>query len=614
MIAMRFLHKWIGIFLGVQLVIWMFSGFLMSWFSHDEVKGKHLKAHAQHHMMPLAAVKDMTAILSQIPTTETIHAITVGALRHQSVVFVRTNQSTRMFNTETNLYTPITAEVAQRIAEDDFSGDGVVVKVQSIIAPTMETRKNVGSGWRVDFDNDENSSLYISADTGQIWERRHDLWRTFDIFWMLHIMDYSNRKDFNNWIVILSSWIVLWLTLSGFIMLIENIKLGDFNLWAMWRNRTKVKSVTIKDTDGSGDRKYKFAGHLTLLDALATEDIHLPSSCGGGGNCGLCRVKMEPAPQATPADIRKIPSADVDQGYRLSCQHRNFDQKSIKLPRGLVDAKTYEMEVVAHDFVAANICEVRMRPTCGSKIVFTSGDYIQVTIPEFSLNLSDLALPFVTEQAWSKGGFDKAVNNSKILSRPYSIANAIGEFGPDIMLNVKLAMPSCGSTGAPVGRGSTYISSLKKGDVLQVKGPLGDFCLKESDNEKIFIGGGAGMAPLRSMIVDSFGDKATKAKCSFWYGAHTQDDLFYKDDFDELADKFDNFEWTVALSTGDKEWVGKTGYIHTVVLENYLQSHPNIQACEFYVCGPPLMLVACLAMLKKLGVTDDQIACDDFGI
>lgn len=339
MTAMKILHKWIGAILGIQLVLWMVSGFIMSWFNHDEVEGKHLKTHVEHHMIPLAAVKDMSAILSQIPTTETIHAITIGALRHQSVVFVRTNQSTRIFNAETNLYTPITAETAQHIAEDDFSGDGGVVKVQSIIAPTMETRESVGPGWRVDFDNDENSSLYISADTGQVWERRNDLWRTFDLFWMLHIMDYSNRKDFNNWIVILSSWIVLWLTLSGFIMLIESIKLGDFNLWAMWRNRTKVNRVTIKGTDGYGDRKYKFPGHLTLLEALATEDIHLPSSCGGGGSCGLCHIKMEPAPQATPADILKISSVEVKQGYRLSCQHRGFDQKSITLPHDILDAK-----------------------------------------------------------------------------------------------------------------------------------------------------------------------------------------------------------------------------------------------------------------------------------
>lgn len=230
MTFMRFIHKWIGVFLGIQIILWMVSGFIMSFYDHDMVEGHNFQAHIEKEETTLSVIGDISPILQKIPQSENILDVSATIFRNDSVIMVRTDQNIRMFNAVSGRFIAIDEKLARQIAIEDFSGDGEVIAVNKILTPTLETRESVGPGWRVDFDNEENSSLYISAKTGQIWERRHDMWRQFDFFWMLHIMDYQNRKNFNNWIVILSAWTALWIGISGIILLIKNIRRGDFKL------------------------------------------------------------------------------------------------------------------------------------------------------------------------------------------------------------------------------------------------------------------------------------------------------------------------------------------------------------------------------------------------
>ena len=613
---MRFIHKWIGLFLGIQLVIWMLSGFIMGWLVHDEVEGHHLQKHQEHKMDPLSVTVDIPSLLQTIPEQEVLREISNSIFRNVAVLIIRTDLATRMYNAETGVFIPVNEYLARLIAEDDFIGKGDVVKVSEILAPTMETRESIGLGWRVDFNNDENSSLYLSAETGQIWERRNDTWRFFDIFWMLHIMDYENRKDFNNWIVILSSWIVLWLTISGFIMLIENIRQGDFNLYARWRARSLKTTFTVSDADGGNAKNFEISGQQTLFNALANVDIHMPTSCGGGGSCGLCRVKMTPAPNPSASDLREIPQIELDEGYRLSCQQRDYGNVAIHLPHGLMDAEDLDMEVVEARFVTPSIREIRLRARNGKKIDFKSGDYFQVTIPPYKKSLDDINLPDELKQTWRDAGAHDEVGTEETIHRTYSAANAPHEMDGDIMFNVRLVLPAHKMASNMVGVGSAYMSTLESGACIKVRGPFGDFALKESSKEKVFIGGGAGMGPLRSMILHSLHATEAVMPVSFWYGARTLQDIYYDEIFNTLQDEYSHFRWCVALSDDDSNgaWKGETGYIHEVVLRSYLAKHPNIHSCEFYLCGPPLMLAATMKTLKKLGVSDDHIAFDDFGI
>ena len=335
MSILRLIHRWVGIFLGLQMILWMVSGFIMSYYDHDMVEGNHLRKAPIRSSLTLTPVNDLSQILASLPLGEQILNISAEYFRGQNIVKIRTDHATHMFDAKSGEYINIDADYAKTIARDDFTGEGDITTVSEIIAPTLETRESNGPGWRVDFNNAENSSLYLSAETGQIWERRHDQWRQFDFFWMLHIMDYQNRKSFNNWIVILASWISLWIALTGFIVLFESLSKGDFNFIAPLLARNKTTRFTVKSKDGHFNKSYSSKGHHTLFRVLAAENINLPTSCGGGGTCGLCRVQLKPAPKATPIDYRKLSKEEIREGYRLSCQHHQFDKSTISLPDSL---------------------------------------------------------------------------------------------------------------------------------------------------------------------------------------------------------------------------------------------------------------------------------------
>jgi Na+-transporting NADH:ubiquinone oxidoreductase subunit F len=335
MSILRLIHRWVGIFLGIQMILWMVSGFIMSFYDHDMVEGNHLRKPPVSSDLTLAPFEDLSQILSSLPAGEQIMNISAQYFRGQNIVKIRTNHVIRMFDAKSGEFINIDAGYAKTIAGDDFIGEGEITTVSEIMAPTLETRESSGPGWRVDFNNHENSSLYISSQTGQIWERRHDRWRRFDIFWMLHIMDYQNRTSFNNWIVILASWISLFIALSGIIVLFENLSKGDFNIFAPLLARNKTARFTVKSKDGSFNKSYSSKGRNTLFSVLASENINLPTSCGGGGTCGLCRVQLKPAPRALPADYRKLSREGLKEGYRLSCQHHQFDKATVSLPSSL---------------------------------------------------------------------------------------------------------------------------------------------------------------------------------------------------------------------------------------------------------------------------------------
>ncbi|WP_286829178.1 MULTISPECIES: NADH:ubiquinone reductase (Na(+)-transporting) subunit F [Kordiimonas] len=616
---MRVTHKWVGLLLGLQLMLWMLSGFMMSWFEHDQVEGHHLRKHVHAEPAGLAALGPFAnerEVLVQVSGSDVLKGVTMDLFQGKPIYKVRTETGTRMFDARTAQPVIIDAEKAREIAVADYAGNGTVKNVTPITAPTMETRESVGPGWRVDFDDEENSSFYLSAETGRIWERRQDTWRLFDIFWMLHIMDYENRKDFNNMFVILSGWIVLWLALTGVIMLVENFRRGDFNLVAAVRQRGDARKLLVSDDGSHFEREVISRGRKTLFDALAAEDIHLPSTCGGGGTCGLCRVRMAPAPVATAADLRQIPASEIEAGYRLSCQHQSDSTEKITVASDLLSARDFEAEVVATRFVTPFICELRLRPLSGEAPAFRPGSYMQVTIPPYSRTLASLKnLPQPLKDAWAESHVLHEVGTEETLHRTYSMANAPEEFGADFLLNVRVALPQNGDVAVPVGAGSAYMCSLEVGEKVTLRGPFGDFALKDNAREKVFIGGGAGMAPLRSMIMHALRNQGEKTPMTFWYGARTSADVYYQETFETLERLHPNFNWYVALSeAANTDWQGYTGMIHEVVRREYLEGHKALHECDFYLCGPPKMLEATLAMLKEMGVDDARIDFDDFGI
>ena len=372
-----------------------------------------------------------------------------------------------------------------------------------------------------------------------------------------------------------------------------------------------VFDVVINDED---DEPLKVSASDKLLFALADNDIYVPSACGGGGTCGQCKVKVvEGGGEILPTEKSHINIREAKEGYRLSCQLSVKNDLKIELPPEIFKAKEWNCEVISNKNVATFIKELILR--LPEEMDFEAGGYIQIKVPPYHAKFSEFDIDEKFHEDWSSAGlWDIESKVDEEIMRAYSMANYPLEEGV-LKLNVRIATPPLNEKNIPPGKASTYMFSLKPGDKVTVLGPFGEFRASDTDAEMIFIGGGAGMAPLRSIIFDQLLRVKTDRKISFWYGARSKREIFYEEDFDKLEEKYDNFSWKIALSDplDEDNWEGYTGFIHTVVYENYLKNHPAPEDVEYYLCGPPMMLKSALKMLDELGVEEENIRFDDFG-
>jgi Na+-transporting NADH:ubiquinone oxidoreductase subunit F len=353
-----------------------------------------------------------------------------------------------------------------------------------------------------------------------------------------------------------------------------------------------------------------------LLGALAAKGIFIPSACGGGGTCGQCKVHVHSGGgELLPTEESHITKKQAREGERLACQVAVKQDMEIEVEDEIFGVQQWECTVISNDNKATFIKELKLGIPDGESVPFRAGGYIQIEAPAHHIKYSDFDIPEEYRGDWERFGFfdiESKVDTDTL--RAYSMANYPEEEGI-IMLNVRIATPPPNNLSLPAGKMSSFIWSLKEGDKVTISGPFGEFFAKETDNEMVFIGGGAGMAPMRSHIFDQLKRLKSKRKMSFWYGARSLREMFYEDDYNGLAAENDNFEWHVALSDPQPEdnWDGLTGFIHNVLYENYLKDHEAPEDCEYYMCGPPMMNAAVIGMLKDLGVEDENILLDDFG-
>lgn len=373
--------------------------------------------------------------------------------------------------------------------------------------------------------------------------------------------------------------------------------------------------ITIS-VNGDPEKAITTGAGSKLLSALASSGVFVSSACGGGGSCGQCRVKVKSGGgDILPTELDHITKGEAREGERLACQVNVKSDMEIELPEEIFGVKKWECEVISNDNKATFIKELKLQIPDGESVPFRAGGYIQIEAPAHHVKYSEFDVPEEYREDWDKFDlfrYESKVNEETI--RAYSMANYPEEFGI-IMLNVRIATPPPRNPDVPPGIMSSYIWSLKEGDKCTISGPFGEFFAKDTDAEMVFIGGGAGMAPMRSHIFDQLKRLKSSRKMSFWYGARSKREMFYTEDFDELAQENENFEWHCALSDPlpEDNWEGKTGFIHNVLYENYLRDHEAPEDCEYYMCGPPMMNAAVIGMLKDLGVEDENILLDDFG-
>ncbi len=355
-----------------------------------------------------------------------------------------------------------------------------------------------------------------------------------------------------------------------------------------------------------------------LLEVLRDNGVLVPSTCAGSGTCGLCRVNVPTGGgHVLPTELAKLDRTERRNHVRLACQVVIRGNVEVWVPEDLLGTEKWECRVASTHTLTPFIREIVLDLPSAATPHFHAGCFVQVTTPPYDLRFADFEIPEKFEHVWERSTVRKLSSRSRTdASRAYSIANTPKD-QDTIVLNVRLALPPPTPTlkDVPPGIVSSYLFTLKAGDKLKIAGPYGSFRATDSDREMIFIGGGVGLTPLRAIIFEQLETIATPRKISFWYGARSRIELFYENEFNELQAKYRNFSWTVALSEPkpDDNWEGPVGFIHDVVYETYLRDHCVPEECEYYLCGPPLMIQSVMSMLGDLGVGPDNIFFDDFG-
>lgn len=367
----------------------------------------------------------------------------------------------------------------------------------------------------------------------------------------------------------------------------------------------------------NGERKILVQPGSTLLSTLASEKIFIPSACGGGGTCAMCKCQVDAGGgELLPTEAGHISMREAKENWRLSCQVKVKQDMDIRVPDEVFGVQKFVCEVISNDNVATFIKELKLAIPEGQTIDFEAGGYIQIDVPKYRWSYNDFDIPEEYREDWDKFNLWQftGYNDEDDVYRAYSMANHPAE-GQMVMLNIRIASPPPRMPDVQPGVCSSYVFNLKPGDKVTLSGPYGEFRINETEREMVYIGGGAGMAPLRAQIFHLFHTEKTNRKVSYWYGARSLREMFYWDEFKDIEKNFPNFEMHVALSNAleEDQWDGKTGFIHQVLFDNYLGDHEAPEDLEYYLCGPPMMNAAVLKMLDDLGVPEENIRFDDFG-
>ncbi|WP_291860032.1 NADH:ubiquinone reductase (Na(+)-transporting) subunit F [Marinilabilia sp.] len=405
---------------------------------------------------------------------------------------------------------------------------------------------------------------------------------------------------------------------SAVVFLTVIILLVSILLYAK-KKLTPSGKVTLDINEG--EKELEVESGQTLLTALGNNKIFLPSACGGGGTCAMCRCQVhDGAGSILPTETGYFTRKEQADDWRLACQVKVKDNIKMEIPQEILGIQKWECTVVSNHNVATFIKEFVVQLPEGETLDFKSGGYIQIDVPKIEVDFKDIEVDEDFRGDWEKFNmFDLKMKNPEPTFRAYSMANHPAE-NNIIMLNIRIATPpfdrvNGGFQKINPGICSSFIFSRKPGDKVTISGPYGEFFIKDTKREMMFIGGGAGMAPMRSHIFHLFHTEKTDRKATFWYGARSKREIFYEEDFREIENSFDNFDFTIALSEPlpEDNWEGSTGFIHSVIFEEYLSKHDEPEEIEYYLCGPPMMNAAVNKMLYDLGVPDEMIAFDDFG-
>lgn len=606
----RKLHKWVGLVIALQFVLWLGSGLLMSLLDHDRVQGHIHRAHAEAKpsSWPGDALPPAQVLRNAGRDVQSLESFQLDG---RPVYRLGSRDNVWLVDAVTGVPVEVDADTALSVARQDYVGEGEPGVPELQVSADLEAREHAGQIWRVRFSDADATTLYVSARDGQVLERRNDTWRLFDVVWMLHIMDYTGRKDFNNPLVVTAAVGGVWMALTGIWLLFASFRLGEF-VPARWRPR---RALTVFSPDGTRLRSVEAHAGDNVYVALARNGLQLPSNCGGGQSCGLCEVRFRgQAPAPTAADRAHLSDTKLKQGCRLACNLPVNADMGVEVPGGSALWAEHAGVVEKVTAITPFLREIVFRAQHAAELDISPGAYVQVHVPEYTLTRAALDHPEHHRHDWSALELPDTFASRDPVRRAYSLAMPVERADGCITLLARFSPGRQDRKRHPPGKGSSFLYSLKPGDALRFSGPFGDFQLKPGHAEKVFIGGGAGMAPLRAMTHRLL-DGGAQERIHFWYGARSLRDAPYLDEMAELAKRHANFTWHLVLSDEAEHAPGLVkGLVHEATHDALLRDHPDLHACEFYLCGPPAMLSATRQLLARLGIEEHRIAFDDFKI
>lgn len=589
---LQWLHRWTGLILLIQLMLWTVSGLYFALVDHHGMKGQQYFNHeppeplSGSQLAGLSAawwdgLNDVTKVRSY--TTAGIPRV---AVHHAEGVRYLDGRDGSIWQTDESF--------ARQIAQASYSGPGSLARVTPV-ERTRELHDWKGQGFRIDFDDDLNTRVYVDRTSGAVIDHRNTPWVVADWMFRLHFIDYTGGRNFNNLVTIVAAVLTLWFALSGLILLIKLLRTGEM--------RFTLRKAPLLANVGTREYSLNDQAHKTVLQVLQHNDIAVESGCGGGGTCGFCAVKVATDTPVTVSDRSLLSEAQIKDGYRLACQHSIDRVHKVEVPE--TNAYKYSLRLKESRFITPMLRELRFEVPDGQPD-YAAGQYMQFLIPAGASHSRPADIPenFLTE--WHAIEATRFTHDA--VRRSYSMATAAGR--SELVFTVRYQPQAIGAETP--GIGSTYLCHLKVGEIITAEGPYGDFQRLPGVERKLcFIGGGAGMAPLRALIQEEL-ESNTPRPMVFFYGARNRNELLYVDEFIAL-DGQDKVHFMPVLSEPQEscQWQQEVGFVHQTA-ETWL-TQQDISAYDFYICGPPRMLEATLKMLKARGVDQSRVRYDDFG-
>ncbi|WP_339900345.1 2Fe-2S iron-sulfur cluster-binding protein [Paraglaciecola polaris] len=617
----KLIHKWASVLVGIQLLIWLLSGFYFNIMDVNKIHGDQYQNKIPSVARSLAAyqpkLKDPQAILENIRAnsgsvplpTQSIKFISLQEkpyylLTHHKGLRRHFVSDYTLVDAYTGQPKMIDAELATYIANRSYNGPGELLSATKLTPPIDDMVREKNQVWQINFGDNVNTSVYVDARTGELISHSDDDKRLADFFFMLHFMDYNGVGGFNSWHIILFAFITLWLCLSGFIWTIQLAFGGNYRI----RFLAKKYPVSVKNPLNQSLAKLNISSHKNLMESLNAHDILIPSTCGGGGTCGQCKVKLNPTLSCNSAERALLTQDEIDAGHRLACQHNSSEVKEVELLAH--NAKKQKLILTHSKFLSPYIKELRFKRNSEKPLNFKAGAYIQFNIPAAKGSAVPPTLPSEFQPHWEP--IVKLNYKHPAISRCYSLANYDTQTNELVFL---IKMQPAPKADLSPGFGSNYICNMQPGESIEAIGPFEKFHVKDSQHDvtktMVMIGAGSGMAPLKSIILEQLEKLKCQQNMHFYFGARHKIDLIHRELFEKLSSEHQNFHFTPVLSKPESDWHGETGYVQQIIEHSFL-TLGNLNQLEFYLCGPRKMMLDTIVMLKNQGVKDSEILCDDF--